>query len=120
MSVISSDDIMNFIVTVTEGHKSSTKKLKYSLLKTFFNFIKNSIDQSISNPCESPILKKTFKAAVNLRLFFIPKKVADRLRTYIASENIKKEDRVFPLGYTRAREIVKNAGNEIGVFCKTA
>jgi len=35
MSMISSDDIMNFLVTVTEGHKSSTKKLKYSLLKTF-------------------------------------------------------------------------------------
>ena len=181
MSMISSDDIMNFLVTVTEGHKSSTKKLKYSLLKTFFNFIKNSIDQSISNPCDSPILKKTFKAAKsqpwtildkdvvdeiifktgNLRnrlmlelmarggmrigevlklrandvddrklfladpksgrqseIVFIPKKVADRLRTYITAENIKNEARVFPLGYTRSREIVKNAGNKIGVVVK--
>ncbi len=181
MSMISSDDIMNFLVSVTEGHKSSTKKLKYSLLKTFCNFFKNSIDQSISNPCDSPILKKTFKAAKsqpwtildkdvvdeiifktgNLRnrlmlelmarggmrigevlklrandvddrklfladpksgrqseIVFIPKKVADRLRTYIASENIKNEERVFPLGYTRSREIVKNAGSKIGVFVK--
>jgi len=43
VSVISSDDIMNFLVKVTEGHISSTKKLKYSLLKTFFNFIESSI-----------------------------------------------------------------------------
>ncbi|WP_291462905.1 site-specific integrase [Desulfobacula sp.] len=113
--MISSDDIMNFLVTVTEGHKSSTKKLKYSLLKTFFNFIKNSIDQSISNPCDSPILKKIFKAAKGV---FIPKKVAVRLREYIALENIKDDNRVFPLGYTRTREIVKNAGNKIGVFVK--
>ena len=61
MSKVSSDDIMNFLVTVTEGHKSSTKKLKYSLLKTFFNFIKNSIDQNLQNPCDSTILQKTFK-----------------------------------------------------------
>ncbi|MCK5098339.1 MAG: site-specific integrase [Desulfobacteraceae bacterium] len=134
------------MVTVTEGHKSSTKKLRYSLLKTFFNFTKNSIDQSISNPCSSPILKKMFKAAKgqpwtildkdvvdeiifktgNLRnrlmlelIVFIPKKVADRLREYIASEKIKDDNRVFPLGYTRTREIVKNAGNKIGVFVKS-
>ncbi len=181
MSEISSDDIMNFLVTATEGHKSSTKKLKYSLLKTFFNFIKNSFDQSIPNPCDSPILKKTFKVAkgqpwtildkdvvdeiifktYNLRnrlmlelmarggmrigevlklrannvndrklflldpksgrqteIVFIPKKVADRLREYIAAEGIREDNRVFPLGYTRAREIVKNAGNKIGVFVK--
>ena len=161
MSMISSDDIMNFLVTVTEGHKPSTKKLKYSLLKTFFNFIKNSIDQSISNPCDSPILKKTFKVAKgqpwtildkdvvdeiifktdNLRnrlmlelmarggmrigevlklrannvndrklflldpksgrqteIVFIPKKVADRLREYIAAEGIEEDNRIFPLG----------------------
>ncbi len=32
VSEIFSDDIMSFLVTVTEGHKSSTKKLKYSLM----------------------------------------------------------------------------------------
>jgi integrase len=181
MSVISSDDVMNFLVTATEGHKASTKKLKYSLLKTFFNFIKNSIDPNITNPCDSSLLKKTFKVPkgqpwtildkdvideiifktgslrnrlmlelmarggmrigevlklranhVNDRklflidpksgrqseIVFIPKKVADRLREYIAAEQIQEDDRVFPLGYTRAREIVKNAGNKIGVVVK--
>ena len=77
--MISSDDIMNFLVTVTEGHKSSTKKLKYSLLKTFFNFIKNSIDQSISNPCDSPILKKTFKAAKGELWIIFYKDVTDEI-----------------------------------------
>jgi integrase/recombinase XerD len=40
------------------------------------------------------------------------------LRDYITSEKIKDDTRVFPLGYTRSREIVKNAGNKIGVFVK--
>lgn len=81
VSVISSDDIMNFLVTVTEGHIhiSSTKKLKYSLLKTFFNFIKSSIDQNLKNPCNSPLLNKTFKATKNQPWTILDKDVVDEI-----------------------------------------
>ncbi len=58
------------------------------------------------------------RSGVPIEIVFIPKKVADRLREYIAAESIEEDNRVFPLGYTRAREIVKNAGNKIGVFVK--
>jgi len=40
------------------------------------------------------------------------------LREYVADKNIQNGDRVFPLGYTRAREIVKNAGMKIGIDVK--
>ena len=43
------------------------------------------------------------KAAELSEIVFIPQKVADRLREYIAGENIQNDDRIFPLGYTRAR-----------------
>jgi integrase len=46
---------------------------------------------------------------------FIPKKVADRLKDYIRSKNIVDEERIFPLGYTGARQIVKKAGRKVGV-----
>nr|NJM04541.1 site-specific integrase [Desulfobacula sp.] len=36
-------------------------------------------------------------------------------REYIASLNIGDDNNVFPLGYTRAREIVKNAGKMVSV-----
>jgi integrase len=49
---------------------------------------------------------------------FILQKVADRLREYIADESIQSDERIFPLGYTRAREIVKNAGMKIGIDVK--
>ena len=39
-------------------------------------------------------------------------------REYITSENIKDDNSVFPLGYTRALEIVKNAGKLINVVLK--
>jgi len=63
ISKITSEDIMNFLVKVTVGQKQTTKKLKYSLLKALFNFIKGAIDSTMTNPCDTPLLRKTFKVA---------------------------------------------------------
>jgi len=172
---------MLFLIKVTDGQKQSTKKLKYSLLRSFFNFLKDSVDSTLTNPCDTPILRKTFKTtkgqpwtildrdvvdeiifktdnsrnrlmlelmarggmrigevlklkAKNVydrklvlsdpksgnqtEIVFIPKKVADRLREYIASADIEDGNSVFPLGNTRAREIVLNAGKMINVDLK--
>ena len=172
---------MIFLTKVTDGQKQSTKKLKFSLLRSFFNFIKDSFDSSFANPCDTPILKKTFKTAkgkswtildrdvvdeiifktdntrnrlmlelmarggmrvgevlkLNAKnvhgrklilsdpksgnqteIVYIPKKVADRLRDYISSVKIEDSNSVFPFGYTRAREIVQNAGKMINVNLK--
>ena len=46
---------------------------------------------------------------------YIPKKAASRLREYIRSKVMEPEARVFSLGYTRARQIVKKAGRKIGI-----
>ena len=46
---------------------------------------------------------------------FIPKKVAGRLREYIRSKNMGSDERVFPISYTGARQIVKKAGRKIGI-----
>jgi len=46
---------------------------------------------------------------------YIPKKVAARLREYIRAKEMAPEERIFPLGYTGARQIVKKAGRKIGL-----
>jgi len=169
---------MGFLVKITDGQKQATKKLKYSLLRSFFNFIKDSVDSTLIIPCDTSILRKTFRKAkgkawtilnrdvvdeiifktdnfrnrlmlelmarggmrigevlklkaknVNGRklilsdpksgnqteIVYIPKKIADRLRDYISSVKIEDTNSVFPFGYTRAREIVQNAGKKINV-----
>jgi integrase len=58
---ISPDEILAFLTLLTEGTKQSTRRLRYSLLSAFFNFIKNSLDPKLENPCETPILRKLFK-----------------------------------------------------------
>ncbi len=178
ISKITSEDVMAFLTKVTDGQKQSTKKLKFSLLRSFFNFLKDSFDSNIPNPCDTPLLRKTFKTAKGkswtildrdvvdeiifktdnsrnrlllelmarggmrvgevlklkvknvhgrklvlsepksgnqTEIVFIPEKVAERLREYIASINIGNDHCVFPIGYTRAREIVQTAGKIINV-----
>jgi len=166
------------LIQDTEGQKQTTKRFKYTLLKTLFNFINNNSDDSFPNPCDTPILRKTFRLArghqwtilekdvvdeiifrtdnprnrlmlelmarggmrigevLKLRamdvddrklllispksgrqseVVFIPKKVADRLKDYIRSENIQHQQRIFPISYTGARRIVKKSGRMVGV-----
>jgi len=169
---------MTFLIQNTENQKQTTKRYKYILIKTLFNFIRNSTDSNFINPCDAPILKKTFRVSkgrqwsilekdivdecifrsdnprnrlmlelmarggmrigevLKLRamdaddcklillnpksgrlneIVFIPKKVADRLKEYIREKQIEPHQRIFPLGYTGARQIVKKAGRKIGV-----
>jgi len=171
---ITPDEILTFLTEQCEGQKQSTKRFKYTLLKSFFNFTINSARLDIINPCDAPVLRKSFRIAkgrtwtilekdlvdeiifktekprnrlmlelmarggmrigevLKLRtmdvdernlliknpksgrqteVVYIPQKVADRLKTYIQSENLDLEQRVFQLGYTGARAVVKKAGS---------
>ena len=58
---ISPDEILSFLTKITDGNKLTTKRNRYSSLKAFFNYIKNSIDPNFQNPCDTPILRKIFK-----------------------------------------------------------
>src|SRR6056300_519334 len=58
---ITPDEILSFLTKLTDGTKQSTKRNRYSCLKAFFNYIKNSIDPNFQNPCDTPILRKIFK-----------------------------------------------------------
>jgi integrase/recombinase XerD len=55
------------------------------------------------------------KSGRQSEIVFIPKKVADRLKDYIRAKGLTFEQRVFPLSYSGAREIVKKAGMLIGI-----
>jgi site-specific recombinase XerD len=58
---ITPDEILSFLIRLTEGIKRTTKRNRYCSLKAFFNYIKNSIDFEILNPCHTPILRQVFR-----------------------------------------------------------
>jgi integrase len=51
------------LTRLTEGTKQTTKRNRYSCLKAFFNYIRNTIDFEIQNTCDTPILRKIFRAS---------------------------------------------------------
>ena len=61
LSSITSEDILAFMSEVSDGTKQSTKKLRFTLLSAFFNYIKNSVDPDFQNPCDNPALAKAFQ-----------------------------------------------------------
>lgn len=58
---IAPDEVLAFLNQITEKNKQSTKKLRYSLLNSFFNFMVENVDPNFRNPCDVPVLKKIFK-----------------------------------------------------------
>jgi integrase/recombinase XerD len=58
---IQADEILDFLNRTTEGKKRSTKRLRFTLLVAFFNFVRNTVDPNLHNPCSSPVLRKVFR-----------------------------------------------------------
>lgn len=178
---ITTERALSFLNRVTEGKKQQTKKTRYSHLLAFFNFIKNHIDQDFRNPCDTPMLKKLFRAKpsynwniieketvdeVNFRtskprnrlmlelmarggmrigevlkltpadiyerrltlkdpksgreqeFIFIPQRLADRLKDYVRQKDIQSHERIFPICYEVAREMVAKAGEVVGIHLR--
>lgn len=178
LNEVTTDDILDFMTQITEGRKPQTKRIRFSHLTAFFNFMKNNFDCDFKSPCDSPMLRKLFRPKVtvhwdiieketvdeiifrtnNLRnrlmlelmarggmrigevlklksddiqdrklilkdpksgkeleIIFVPQKVADRLKEYVRQKKIGPNKRIFPICYEAAREMVKKAGNMVGI-----
>jgi hypothetical protein len=61
----------------SDGAKQNTKKLCFTLLSAFFNFIKNSLDPQFNNPCDNPQLRKLCRAGKAVPLKILEKDVVD-------------------------------------------
>ena len=178
---ITTEKVLSFLNQITEGRKWETKRTRYSHLLAFFNFITNNIDQDFRNPCDTPMLKKLFRARpsyhwniieketvdeiifrtskprnrlilelmarggmrisevlkltpsdiydrrLTLRepksgreqeFIFIPQRLADRLKNYIRDKNVQSHQRIFPICYEAAREMVAKAGGVVGIHLR--
>ena len=79
MDSITTDEIIAFLIQITGGRKQTTKRVRYSLLKAFFNFIKNTIDQDLPNPCDTPIMRKIFKTPKLVHWTILEKETVDEI-----------------------------------------
>ena len=79
VDAITPDEILSFLTKLTDGTKKSTKRNRYSSLKAFFNYIKNSIYPNFQNPCDTPILRKIFKDSKSPPWPIIEKELIDEI-----------------------------------------
>jgi len=76
---IGSNEIYQFLEELTGGLSKATRRLRYSQLKTFFNFIIDQLDLNIKNPCASSTLSKTFKAPAQTSRKILEKETVDEM-----------------------------------------
>jgi integrase/recombinase XerD len=178
---ITTERILSFLSRITERKKPQTKRTRYAHVLAFFNFIKNNLDPDFRNPCDTPMLKKLFRAKrtfhwdiieketideiifrtskprnrlmlelmarggmrisevlkltpsdINdrrltlrdpksgreMEFIFIPQRLADRLKDYIRDKGMQPQQRIFPICYEAAREMVAKAGSMVGIHLR--
>jgi len=67
------------MTSISKNTKQNTKKLRFTLLSAFFNYIKDSIDSSFNNPCDNQALKRLFRAGKNIQFKILEKDVVDEI-----------------------------------------
>ena len=58
---IGSDEIYQFLESLTEKLSKSTRRLRYAQLKAFCNFLIEKFNLNLRNPCDAPLVAKAFK-----------------------------------------------------------
>jgi len=76
---IGSHDLYQFLITLTEGRAKNTARLRYAQLKAFFTFFIERTHASLKNPCDDPLLSKTFRAPRVKQREIIGREVIDEI-----------------------------------------
>ena len=62
LDAITPDEIFHFLENMTQNLAKSTRRLRYAQVKAFYNFIIDLCSLNMRNPCNTPLLSKSFKA----------------------------------------------------------
>ena len=79
MGSLSSEEMLVFLNQLCDGTKQSTKRSRYSTLRSFFNFIRNNIDHDFINPCDTPMFKRIYRHPESTHWDIFEKEVIDEV-----------------------------------------
>jgi integrase/recombinase XerD len=113
LEAINSEGIISFLSKINAGTRQSTKKLRYSLLSAFFNFLKSSIDSQLDNPCDSPVLKNAFRAAKSVEWKILDKDLVDEIIFRTVNERNRLLLELMARGGMRIGEVLKMTPGDI-------
>lgn len=61
VETINSNEIYQYLEQALANHKQATRHLRFTQIKSFFNFCINILNIDIKNPCNTALLNKTFR-----------------------------------------------------------
>ena len=76
---IGPDEIYQFLESLTRDCARSTRRLRYAQLKAFFNFIIEKCTLNMRNPCQAPLLAKSFKTPKQAARKILEKEVIEEI-----------------------------------------
>jgi integrase len=110
---LTSDDILSLLNQITEGKKNLTRKIRYSQLSTFFNFIHNEIDPDFQNPCATPMLRKLFRAKTQPHWDILEKDTVDEVIFRTSKPRNRLILELMARGGMRIGEVLKLRSNDV-------
>ncbi len=110
---VSQEEVLDFLIKLTNGNKQSTKRNHYSTLSSFYNFTINTASPNLTNHCATPIIKKIFRRATCIQWKIIDKETIDEIifRTMNTRNRIIME--LMARGGMRIGEVLKLTPNDI-------
>ena len=76
---IGPDEIYTFLEDLTKDLAKSTRRLRYSQLKTFYNFIIERCSLSMRNPCNTSLLSKSYRAPKQVSRKMLERETVDEM-----------------------------------------
>lgn len=73
------DNVLSFLNQLTTGNKPYTKRVRFSHLSSFFNFVRNNIEPELGNPCDTPMIRKIYREKATSKWEFIEKETVDEI-----------------------------------------
>ena len=110
---ITTEKVISFLNRITEGKKRQTKRSRYSHLLAFFNFIKNNLDQDFRNPCDTPMLKKLFRARPSYHWNLIEKETVDEIIFRTSKPRNRLMLELMTRGKMRISDVLKLTSSDI-------
>jgi len=80
---------------------------------SFFNFIKNNIDQEFRNPCDTPMLKKLFRARPSYHWNIIEKETVDEIIFRTSKPRNRLILELMARGGMRISEVLKLSPSDV-------
>ncbi|MBV5330789.1 MAG: site-specific integrase [Chlorobium sp.] len=71
--------MLGFLLSLTKDNKQATKRNRYSVLASFYTFSINTGLPSLTNPCNTAVIKKIFKRPQTIQWQIVDKETVDEI-----------------------------------------